>query len=171
MKRSAFVVPVCAVLVAAPAAAQWTGMPVWNDPKGGTGITVSGEYGKPDSAYGKGNAWGGRAALGVGTVTLTAGVATYKPEGSSDATTAVGGQAAFRVIGGSLLPFAVNLQAGGGKSAQITPSKYPQRTRVTRAGGVGVRPSPPGVSLETPFFPGLPHLRAGGAPTRVSPPP
>src|SRR2546430_6233001 len=98
MKRSAFVVPVCAVLVAAPAAAQWTGMPVWNDPKGGTGITVSGEYGKPDSAYGKGNAWGGRAALGVGTVTLTAGGATHQPEGSGDATTAVGGGGGVPVV-------------------------------------------------------------------------
>src|SRR2546426_5759023 len=133
MKRSALVVTVCAVLVVPPAAAQWTGMPVWNDPKGGTGITVSGEYGKPDSAYGKGNAWGGRAALGVGTVTLTAGVATYKPAGSSDATTAVGGQAAFRGIGGSLLPFAVNLQAGGGTSPQMTPRQQPQRARVNGA--------------------------------------
>src|SRR2546422_3577841 len=128
MKRSALVVTVCAVLVVPPAAAQWTGMPVWNDPKGGTGITVSGEYGKPDSAYGKGNAWGGRAALGVGTVTLTAGVATYKPEGSSDATTAVGGQAAFRVIGGSPLALAVNLQAGGGTAAHNTPSHNPPNT-------------------------------------------
>src|SRR3989449_5811625 len=121
MKRSALVLTVCAVLVAAPAAAQWTGMPVWNDPKGGTGITVSGEYGKPDSTYGKGNAWGGRAALGVGTVTLTAGVATYKPEGSSDATTAVGGQAAFRVIGGSLLALAGNPPAGAGTGPPIHP--------------------------------------------------
>src|SRR3989454_4433632 len=143
MKRSAFVVPVCAVLVAAPAAAQWTGMPVWNDPKGGTGITVSGEYGKPDSAYGKGNAWGGRAALGVGTVTLTAGVATYKPEGSSDPTTAVGGQAAFRLIGGSLLPFARNLQAGAGTATQTNSSHYPQRTSVTRPGGMSGRLPPP----------------------------
>src|SRR5256885_6564863 len=128
MKRSALVVAVSAVLVAAPAAGQWTGMAVWNDPKGGTGITISGEYGRPDSAYGKGNAWGGRAALGVGTVTLTAGVATYKPEGSSDATTTVGGQAAFRVIGGRLLPFALNLPAGGGAAPQSHPRKNPQRT-------------------------------------------
>src|SRR2546425_3211484 len=122
MKRSAFVVTVCAVLVVPPAAAQWTGMPVWNDPKGGTGITVSGEYGRPNSAYGKGNAWGGRAALGVGTVTLTAGVATYKPEGSSDATTAVRGQAGFRLSGGRPLPLARHLQAGGGTSHPQTPS-------------------------------------------------
>src|SRR2546425_12639804 len=121
MKRSAFVVPVCAVLVAAPAAAQWTGMPVWNDPKGGTGITVSGEYGKPDSTYGKGNAWGGRAALGVGTGTLTAGGATYKPVGSGDATPAGRGPAAVRVIGGGLLALAVHLRAGAGNARRKPP--------------------------------------------------
>src|SRR2546422_3580860 len=137
MKRSALVVTVCAVLVVPPAAAQWTGMPVWNDPKGGTGITISGDYGKPNDNYGGGNAWGGRAALGVGTVTLTAGVATYKPEGSSDATTAVGGQAAFRVIGGSLVPLAVNLQAGGGNAPQKTPREKPPTTHGTRPVGGG----------------------------------
>src|SRR2546422_5558655 len=109
MKRSALIVAVSAVLVAAPAAAQWTGMPVWNDPKGGTGITISGDYGKPNDNYRGGNAWGGRAALGVGTVTLTAGVATYKPEGPSDAPTAGGGQAACRGVGGRPLPVAAHL--------------------------------------------------------------
>jgi len=155
-------------LVAAPAGAQWTGMPVWNDPKGGTGITISGEYGRPDSAYGKGNAWGGRAALGVGTVTLTAGVATYKPEGSSDATTTVGGQAAFRVIGGSLLPFAVNLQAGAGTSTKITSSGYPKRTSVTGAVGMSVLLPTPGVSIEPYFSPGVRYVRLEDAITGVS---
>src|SRR2546430_15652428 len=92
MKRSALVVIVSVVLVAAPAAAQWTGMPVWNDPKGGTGITISGDYGKPNDDYRGGHAWGGRAALGVGTVTLTAGVGTPKPEGSREAPTTGGWQ-------------------------------------------------------------------------------
>src|SRR5207247_11117643 len=104
MKGSALIVAVSAVLVAAPAAAQWTGMPVWNDPKGGTGITISGDYGKPNDNYRGGNAWGGRAALGVGTVMLTAGVATYKPEGSSDATTAGGRHAAVRLLRRRPLP-------------------------------------------------------------------
>src|SRR2546428_12068453 len=85
MKRSALIVAVSAVLVAAPAAAQWTGMPVWNDPKGGTGITISGDYGKPNDDYRGGHAWGGRAALGVGTVTLTAGGAPHQPGGARDA--------------------------------------------------------------------------------------
>src|SRR2546428_12545608 len=114
MKRSALIVAVSAVLVAAPAAAQWTGMPVWNDPKGGTGITISGDYGKPNDNYRGGNAWGGRAALGVGTVTLTAGVATHKPEGSSDAPPAGGGPAAVPRIGGRPLPVAGHPPAARG---------------------------------------------------------
>src|SRR3989442_4962136 len=124
MKRSALVVTVCAVLVVPPAAAQWTGMPVWNDPKGGTGITISGDYGKPNDNYGGGNAWGGRAALGVGTVTLTAGVAPHKPQGSSDATTTVGGQAAVPVIRGRPLPVAVKHHGRARTS--------PQRTSINR---------------------------------------
>src|SRR2546427_13246680 len=105
MKRSALVVIVSAVLVAAPAAAQWTGMPVWNDPKGGTGITINGEYGRPDSAYGKGNAGGGRAALGVGTVTLTAGAAPYKPPGAGDAPTPGRRGGGVPGVGGPLFAF------------------------------------------------------------------
>src|SRR5207247_4211000 len=98
------------VLLATPAAAQWLGEPVWNSPKGGTGVTISGDYGKPNDAYGAGNAWGGRASLGVGTLTLTAGVSSYKSDSiGPDRITTWGGNAAFRLIGGSLLPFAVNL--------------------------------------------------------------
>src|SRR2546427_8860189 len=114
MKRSALIVAVSAVLVAAPAAAQWTGMPVWNDPKGGTGITISGDYGKPNDNYRGGNAWGGRAALGVGTVTLTAGVATYKPEGSRDAPTPVRGQGALPASRGTPLPLPPQPPPGAG---------------------------------------------------------
>src|SRR5947207_1589673 len=124
MKRVVLAVGLAAS-VAAPAAAQWTGMPVWNSPKGGTGITISGDWGRPDSAAGKGNAFGARAALGIGTVTLTAGVASYKPEGSSSQTAAVGGQVDFRVIGGSLLPIAVNAQLGAGPPRAGWPSPPP----------------------------------------------
>jgi len=79
MKRTVFSLALAAV-VATPAAAQWQGEPVWNSPKGGTGVTISGDYGHPNSDYGKGNTWGGRASLGIGTITLTAGVASWKPD-------------------------------------------------------------------------------------------
>ncbi len=44
MKRALLVMGLFA-FAAASAAAQWTGMPVWNSPKGGTGLTISGDYG------------------------------------------------------------------------------------------------------------------------------
>src|SRR5256884_6235668 len=137
-----------------PAGARWTGMPVGNSRKGGTGITISGDWGRPDSAAGKGNAFGARAALGRGPVRLTAGVASYKPEGSSSQTAAVGGQVDFRVIGGSLLPIAVNAQLGAGTSAKIGTS-YPKTTTVTAAVGFSVPLPTPGISIEPYFSPGL----------------
>src|SRR5207237_760956 len=84
-----------------PAAAQWLGMPTWNSAKGGTGVTFYGDYGAPNDSAGKGHAFGGRAALGVGTITLTAGVASWKPGGQTARATSYGGPAAFRVIGGN----------------------------------------------------------------------
>jgi len=90
MKRAMLTLGLAAV-VATPAAAQWLGEPVWNSPKGGTGVTISGDYAKPNSDYGKGNTWGGRASLGIGTITLTAGVARWKPEAATEGFTSIGG--------------------------------------------------------------------------------
>lgn len=169
MKRATLVVGVFSLL-AWPAAAQWTGMPVWNSPKGGTGVTISGDWGKPDSAYGKGNAFGARAALGIGTVTLTAGVASYKPAGLNDRTTSVGGQADLRVIGGSLLPFAVNVQVGGGVSGKITSgtATYPKIVNVTGAVGFSVPLPTPGVSIEPYVAPGIRYRKKTDAVTGAS---
>src|SRR2546429_6127678 len=159
MKRVVLAVGLAAS-VAAPAAAQWTGMPVWNGPRGGPGITIGGDGGGRDWAAGKGNAFGARAALGIGTVTLTAGVASYKPEGSSSQTAAVRGQVDFRVIGGSLLPIAVNAQLGAGTSAKIGTS-YPKTTTVTAALGVSVPLPTPGISIDPDFSPGLRYHNLG----------
>src|SRR5438876_8317810 len=104
-----------AACLATPAAAQWLGMPVWNNPKGGTGVTISGDYGKPNNASGGGNAFGARASLGLVNLNVTAGIASYKPSGASSSYTAVGGDVAFRVIGGSLIPLSVNLQGGAAR--------------------------------------------------------
>ncbi len=79
MRRGFLVVGMIAC-AAGPVAAQWLGEPVWNSPKGGTGLTISGDYAKPNSDYGKGNTWGGRAALGLGTLTVTVGVESWKPD-------------------------------------------------------------------------------------------
>src|SRR6266516_6662225 len=70
MKRAVLAVGV-AVFLAAPAAAQWLGQPIWNSPMGATGITIYGDYGKPNTDAGQGSAVGGRVALASGSVTLT----------------------------------------------------------------------------------------------------
>jgi hypothetical protein len=145
-------------LVTTQAAAQWLGEPVWNSPKGGTGLTISGDYAAPNSDYGKGHTWGGRAALGLGTMTFTLGVANWKPEGAIESFTSIGGNAAFRLIGGSLLPVAVNLQIGAAHTDSAKLSSLisvPARTRVIGAVGFSVPLPTPGVSIEPFFSPGL----------------
>jgi len=147
------------VLLATPAAAQWLGEPVWNSPKGGTGLTISGDYARPNADYGKGNAWGGRAALGLGTLTVTAGATTWKPDGAAESFTSIGGNADFRLIGGSLLPFAVNLQAGAARSDSA--NAVPATTRVTGAVGFSVPLPTPGISIEPYFSPGIRYQKVG----------
>jgi hypothetical protein len=144
-------------LVATTAAAQWIGEPVWNSPSAGTGLTISGDYARPDSAYGKGNTWGGRASLGLSTMTLTAGVASWKPNGATTSITSVGGNVAFRLIGGSLLPVAVNMQLGGSGTTST-----PKATELIGAVGISVPLPTPGFSIEPYFSPGVRYRNSGG---------
>jgi len=158
VKRVVLVVVGLIALGAAPAAGQWWGMPVWNSPRGGTGVTISGDFGKPNDVYGGGTAWAGRASLGLGTLTVTAGVATYKTELDTVRITSWGGQADFRVIGGSLLPAAVNLQAGAARTSEV---EGQAQTHVTGAVGFSVPLPTPGISLEPYFSPGIRYRNLG----------
>lgn len=135
-----------AVTVATPAAAQWVGMPVWNSPKGGTGITISGDYARPNADAGKGNAFGARGTLGLGSLSVTAGFASWKPSGATTSLKSVGGDAAFRVIGGTLLPINVNLLVGGAHSTASGVSG--SLTTLVAGGGVSVSLPTPGISIE-----------------------
>jgi hypothetical protein len=166
MKRAALVL-LLAAFATSPAAAQWLGMPVWNSPKGGTGLTIYGDYGAPNSDAGKGNAFGGRAALGLGTITLTAGVESWKPDGFNDRATSYGGTAAFRLIGGSLIPVSVNLQLGAAHSAAVTSGTGTvfAQTTVTGAAGVSVPLPTPGFSIEPYFSPGIRYHKFSNVPT------
>ncbi len=159
MKRGMIVLGLSALLVS-PATAQWFGMPVWNSPKGGTGITISGDLAKPDSNYGKGTAFGARGSLGLGNLQLTLGLASDKPSGATTSLTSVGGQVAFRVIGGSLIPIAVNLQGGAGKV-----SCSGCTGNITLAGaavGISVNLPTPGLNIEPYVSPGLRYSKATG---------
>ena len=64
------------------ASAQLVGMPVWNSPKGGTGLTIAGDVGSPDSAGGKGSAYAGRVILGLQVLTVSAMVGVRNPDGA-----------------------------------------------------------------------------------------
>lgn len=144
-----------AALVAAAtprlASAQIAGMPVWNSPKGGTGLTVSGDLGFPDSTGGKGSTYAGRVDVGLQLLTLSATVGVRNPKGPGSNVTEYGGAAAFRVIGGSLLPVAVNLQGGfaGFSQSSVT------NTRFTGALGVALSLPTPGLNLEPWVAPGF----------------
>ena len=155
MKRAALTLGL--VLLATPAAAQWLGEPMWNHPNAGSGFTIYGDYTKPNSDVGGGNAFGGRVALGAGVFTLTGGVSSWKSDLVSDRITTIGGTATFRLIGGSLIPVAVNLQLGGGHSMEITSTTttVPLQTMGVAAVGVSVLLPTPVVSVEPYVSPGM----------------
>lgn len=146
MKRTFSVVALASCLAAASASAQFLGMPNWSSPKGGTGILVSADLGMPNEELGKGTAFGARASIGLGTLTLTAGGSSWKEDGAAEGTTSLGAEAAFRVIGGSLLPVALSLKAGGYRASEANTD--PAVTRVSVGGAVAVSVPTPGVSIE-----------------------
>jgi len=168
MKRAAVVLGLTAFVAAPAAGQQWAGLPNWNSPKGGTGLTISADYGRPNEDGGKGNAFAGRAALGLGTVTVTAGVSTWKPDSTlssgSESIVTYGGTVAFRLVGGSLLPVAVNLQGGAGRSTEVTSGSgtIPAVTTVTASVGISVPLPTPGLSIEPWFSPGIRYYNASG---------
>ena len=155
MKRTALILALG--LLATPAAAQWLGEPMWNDPQAGTGFTIYGDYSRPNTEAGGGTAFGGRVTLGAGTFTLTGGVSSWDPDLVSKRLLSVGGTAAFRLIGGSLIPVAVNLQLGGGHSFEVTSSTttLPLQTMLHAAVGLSVPLPTPVVSIEPFVSPGI----------------
>ena|SRR3989442_277380 len=148
MKRIATIAALIA-FGATPAVAQWAGMPVWNNPKGGTGVTIDGDLGLPNSNGGKGTAFGARATLGIANISLTAGLSSWKPNGYSSSMTSVGGVAQFKVIGGSLIPVAVNIQLGAGTASATTGTvTQPKSTMLVAGAGISVNVPTPGLSIE-----------------------
>jgi len=135
-----------AAFTVAPLAAQQLGMPNWSGPKGGTGVTISGDLAMPNSDLGKGTAIGARGSVGLANITLTAGIASWKPKGAPDSFTSVGGQAAFRVIGGSLIPVSISLQVGASHAGAANGDS--SQTRLGLGGAVSVSVPTPGLSIE-----------------------
>ena len=145
--------------LASPAVAQWLGEPLWNSPTGG-GLVISADYGKPNSDYGKGAAWGVRVSWGFRATTFTLGAASWAPEGS-DALTSVGGTVAVRLTPSSLLPtpspgIRANLQVGVAHTDVANLIFSPaSATTVTAAVGLGAGLRASDVSVEPYVSPGI----------------
>jgi hypothetical protein len=92
-------------------AAQVTGLPVRNSGLS-SGLTIGGEVGFPNADYGKGTAFGARAALGFGPLGISAVASHWDPKGAVGSQTGVGGYLNLKVFGGPLVPFSVTLQGG-----------------------------------------------------------
>ena len=145
MKRILTVLAAAALAVS-PLAAQSLGMPNWSNPKGGTGIMISGDIAMPNEDLGKGTAYGARGSFGFGAITLTAALASWKPDGLSDAYPSIGGQGAFRVIGGSLMPVALSLQLDGSRVGSANGDSA--LTRVGLGAAISASVPTPGLSIE-----------------------
>jgi hypothetical protein len=164
MKHAAWIltaVALAAIAVPARTVAQLPGMPVWNSPKGGTGLTVAGDVGFPDSVGGKGTTCAARVVLGLQALSVGATVGVRNPSGTGPNVTEYGGTLAYRLIGGSLIPLSVNLQGGyAGYSRAST-----NYSHATAAIGFAIDLPTPGVTVEPWVAPGvrINHAGASGA--------
>jgi hypothetical protein len=160
MRRIGKTMIAAALLLAAgttAARAQLTGIPVYFDPRGGTGIGVAANVGFPDNNAGGGTAYGVEGSLGLKALTLRAMVGSWKGTGFGASVTTYGGDVGYRVFGGGLLPVAVGVQAGYGAVKDIVLGQ----TQSTIPIGVGV-------SLKVPMFPLEPWIAPRFEMTRVS---
>lgn len=145
--------------LASPAVPQWLGEPIWNSPTGG-GLAISADYGKPNSDYGKGAAWGVRLSWGFRTTTFTLGAANWTPLGSNSLRS-VGGNVAVGLTAGSLPPnpspgIRANLQVGVAHTDVANLIFSPaSTTTVTGAVGLGAWLRAAEVSVEPYVSPGI----------------
>ena len=98
--------------------AQVPGLPVINN-GASTGINIGADVGFPNADYGKGNAIGAHASVGIGLIGVTAMISRYAPE-TGDAIVAPGAAATLRLLGGPLVPFRITMQAGASRWTQST---------------------------------------------------
>jgi len=170
MRRAVFSV-VVAALAGPSAAAQWVGVPIWNSPSGETGVTFAGDYARSNLIGSKSDAFGGRVSLGVTTVTLTAGMFMWRPETFPTRVASYGGTVAFRLIGGTALPLAVNLQLGAAHNPRVTSGTDTLYQTTTGVGAVGISlPLPlPLIRIEPYVSPGVRYHKYWNVAPGVSP--
>ncbi len=106
-------------LFASPAVAQMNSIPVYFNPKGGSGLMVAADLGRGINAEsGKNTAVAFRTALGIGPVTIGGSVGLVNPDEGvpvgREPESQYMGNIALRVFGGGLLPVSISLQGGVG---------------------------------------------------------
>lgn len=106
-------------LIVRPAVAQMNSIPVYFNPKSGTGLMVAVDLGRGiNDESGKNTAVAFRTALGIGPVTIGGGVGMVNPDQGGTvgrkSQTQYMGNFAMRVFGGGLLPVSISLQGGVG---------------------------------------------------------
>jgi len=162
MRRIARITAAAAIPLAAlatAAQAQLAGIPVYFNPRGGTGVGIAANVGFPNSDAGGGTAYGLSGSVGAGPITISAMVGAWKqtdiPGCSScswaSAQTSFGGALAYRLFGGGLLPVAVAAQVGYGYVKAPAVSIIPGYSITSIPIGVGI-------SLDPPLFPLKPWI-------------
>ena len=106
-------------LIVRPAVAQMNSIPVYFNPKGGTGLMVAIDLGRGvNDESGKNTAAAFRTALGIGPVTIGGSVGLVNPDEGGlvgrELESQYMGNIALRLFGGGLLPVSISLQGGVG---------------------------------------------------------
>ena len=150
MRRMFVLTMALAATAAAPAAAQLlAGMPAWNSPKGGTGLTLSADYGLPNDDAGGGDAYGIRGSFGFSKFTIAAGYSGYQADGAADRLSSYGAGAAFQLLGGALNPINVNIVGGIGTTGDVQVAALTKDIQTYYVGaGASVNLPVPGFAIE-----------------------
>jgi hypothetical protein len=160
---AAAAIPLAALATAAQA--QLAGIPVYYNPRGGTGVGIAANLGFPDNNSGGGTAYGVAGSFGAGPVTLTGMVGAWKGTGFTSSQTSFGGNIAYRLFGGGLIPIAIAVQAGYGTVKIPLPAPFPTTTVNTIPVGVGISFDPPLFPLKPWIAPRMDFTSSGGAST------
>ena len=123
--------------------AQVAGIPVYYNPRGGTGVSAAANVGWQTAGTGglEGKAYALTGGLGAGPAYVTVSVGRFNPDPAGlDNEMTYGGTVSFKVFGGGVLPVSISAQAGVGymKSGNDSYTSVP----------LGV-----GVGLNVPLFP------------------
>jgi len=140
---------------AQPAPAQIQGMPVYFNPRGGVGLTFSGDLGRvvnnrvgATSSASKPFAYGAGVRLGLPFLSLGAMAAVYDPKVTTQRNEVqYAGTAALKVFGGPLIPLSVSLQAGVGYIGLGSGTAATNYLNIPIGVGVALNVPTPGASI------------------------